>query len=138
MVQKDADNKHFREQLLLNSDCDIFCIVETFLKNKDTLYVPGFKYYAHNRVNINRRAKRGSGGVGVFIRNELFDMFSVSVLNDTVEDILWLKLTPLHSHNKSDVIVLCVAYLPPSESVRNNDPEAFLLLPIGASICVSK
>ena len=123
--QREADNKHFREQLLLNSDCDIFCVVETFLKNKDTLYVPGFKYYAHNRVNINRRAKRSSGGVGIFIRNELLDLFSVCVLDDTVEDILWLKLTPLNCCSKSDIIVLCVAYLPPSDSVRSNDPEAF-------------
>ena len=50
-------------------------------------------------------------------------MFTFTALDDTVEDILWIKL----SHREgiqSGNIVLCVAY-PPSESVRNNDPEAF-------------
>ena len=109
---KDAKNKHFREQTLLSSNCDIFCIVETFLKNKDTLYVSGYTYYTQNRLNINKRAKRGSRGVGVFIRHALFNQFSVFVLYDNVEDILWLKLAPLRNYDKSNRIVLCVAYLP--------------------------
>ena len=68
---------------------------------------------------MHRRAKRGSGGVGIFVRNQLLNTFTVSVLDDTVEDILWVKL--IHRDNvPSDNIVLCVAYLPPSDSVRNN------------------
>ena len=121
---KDSENKLFREQVLISSDFDIFCVVETFLKNKETLYVSGYTFYGHNRVNLHRRAKRGSGGVGIFVRNQLLNTFTVSVLDDTVEDILWVKL--IHRDNMpSDNIVLCVAYLPPSDSVRNNDPEAF-------------
>ena len=121
---KDSENKLFREQVLISSDSDIFCVVETFLKNKETLNVSGYTFYGHNRVNLHRRAKRGSGGVGIFVRNQLLNTFTVSVLDDTVEDILWVKL--IHRDNvPSDNIVLCVAYLPPSDSVRNNDPEAF-------------
>ena len=109
---------------MINSDCDIFCVVETFLKNKEILAIPGYKYFSHNRINIHKKAKRGSGGVGIFIRNELMKRFSVCTLDDTVEDILWIKLSSL-TNVRTDDIVLCVAYLPPSESVRNNDPEAF-------------
>lgn len=119
---KDVDNRNFREQVLFYSNCDILCIVETFLKNKETLTIPGYTFYSHNRTSIHKRAKRGSGGVGIFIRNELLKLFSVTVLDDKVEDVLWIKLS---SNIRSDDIVLCVAYLPPSESVRNNDPEAF-------------
>ena len=121
---KDSDNKHFRERTMIYSDCDIFCVVETFLKNNETIVIPGYTYYSHNRTNIHKKAKRGSGGVGIFIRNELLKLFSVSILDDTVEDILWIKLSSL-VNVRSDDIVLCVAYLPPSDSVRNNDPEAF-------------
>lgn len=121
---KDSENKHFREQTLINSKCDIFCVVETFLKNKETLCVDGYTYFTHNRVSIHKKAKRGSGGVGVFIRNELLNLFSVLVLDDSIEDVLWIKLSNV-AKVQSDNIVLCVAYLPPAGSVRNNDPEAF-------------
>ena len=121
---KDSDNKHFREQTMIYSDCDIFCVVETFLKNNETSVIPGYTYYSHNRTNICKKAKSGSGGVGIFIRNELLELFSVSILDDTVEDLLWIKLSSL-VNVRSDDVVLCVAYLPPSDSVRNNDPEAF-------------
>lgn len=121
---KDSENKLFREQTLINLECDIFCVVETFLKNKETLSVDGYTYYTHNRANIHKKAKRGSGGVGVFIRNELKNFFSVSILDDSVEDVLWIKFSSLENV-QSDNIVLCIAYLPPSDSVRNNDPEAF-------------
>ena len=60
----------------------------------------------------------------MFVRNTLLNIFNVTVLDDSVEDILWIKL--LHLENvQSENIVLCVAYLPPSDSVRNNDPDAF-------------
>ena len=31
---KDPENKLFREQTVIKSNCDVFCVVETFLKNK--------------------------------------------------------------------------------------------------------
>ena len=52
-----------------------------------------YTFLSHNRKNIHRKAKRASGGVGVFVKNELFQQYHVSVLDDTVEDILWLKFS---------------------------------------------
>lgn len=90
---KDSENKLFREQVVISSNCDIFCVVETFLKNTETLRIDGYTFYGHNRGDLHKRAKRGSGGVGIFVRNQLLNMFTVSILDDAVEDILWIKLS---------------------------------------------
>ena len=95
-------------QVVIPSNCDIFCVVETFLKNTETLRIDGYTFYGHNRGDLHKRAKRGSGGVGIFVRNQLLNMFTVSILDDTVEDILWIKLSH-HGNIQSENIVLCVA-----------------------------
>ena len=48
-------------------DFDIFCIVETKLDKFDDINVEGYTFRSINRENC----KRGSGGVGVFIKNSL-------------------------------------------------------------------
>ena len=63
-------------------------------------------------------ARTGSGGVGFFIKNELFDVFEVSVLDNTTESILWLHLK--HKFEKVSLLP-CVCYLPPENSSRRVD-----------------
>ena len=117
---KDSENKLFREQVVVFSNFDIFYVLETFLKNKETLKIDVYTFYGQNRGTLHKRAKCGSGGVGIFVRNHSLNTFTVAILDDTVEDILWIKLE--HRENvPSENSVLCVAY----DSVRNNDPEAF-------------
>ncbi|XP_071102383.1 uncharacterized protein [Haliotis cracherodii] len=104
-------------------ECDIFGVCETFLKNGSKLNVDGFTWYGNNRKNINKRAKRGSGGVGVFVKKTLTSDFIVEVLDDSDEDILFIKLS---SQKNTDFnLVLCVCYLPPSCSSRTRDSERF-------------
>ena len=62
-------------------------------------------------------ARNGSGGVGFLIRSTLFNQFSITVLDNTVEDMLWIKL--VDRHNKSSNYCLCVCYLPPVNSSRS-------------------
>ena len=82
---KDNENKLFREQTVIKSNCDVCCVVETFLKNKEVLQVEGYTFISHNRGHLHKKAKRGSGGVGVFVRNTLLNIFNVTVLDDSVE-----------------------------------------------------
>ena len=81
---------------------------------------------------LHTNAKRGSGGVGVFVRDDLVQIFEISVLDKTVEGILLLKLsTRLGTEN----LVLCVCNLPPAESTGHVDAESFycnLLEPVYA------
>ena len=78
---KDNENKFFREQTVIKSNCDEFCFVETILKNKAVPKVEGYTFICLNRGHLHKKAKRGSGGVGLFVRNTLLNIFNVTVLD---------------------------------------------------------
>ena len=48
-----------------------------------SVYVEGYTVYSHNRKNLHRNAKRGSGVVGVFVKTELCETYNASVLDDS-------------------------------------------------------
>ena len=54
--------------------------------------------------------------------NELFDVYDITTLDKSVEDILWIKVKC-----KASNYILCIAicYLPPNESSKPNDQEMF-------------
>jgi len=71
------------------------------------MVIPGLE------TSIHRNARKGSGGEGFFIKDEILYDFTVSVLNNSQEDILWLKL----EHKYENVCLIpCVCYLPPENS----------------------
>ena len=119
---REAENSEFRRTIITYLDCDIFCVNETFFRNNETVSLDGYTFFDHNRKNIHRNARRGSGGVGVFVKSELFNQYDITVLDATVEDVLWLKFS---SDTDAENIVICVCYLPPSDSTRLNDSELF-------------
>lgn len=108
--------------MLQNVDCDIFTVCETFLKGSQEPKIDGFTWIGNNRGNLHANAHRGSGGVGAFLKNELFDFYDITTLDKSVEDILWIKVKC-----KTSDYILCIAicYLPPNESSRPNDQEMF-------------
>jgi hypothetical protein len=94
---------------------DFIGIGETHLRGDETLSIPGFKWFGQNRRIIHRRAPSGSGGIGLLIKESLLDVFSVEVLYDTHEGILWKSL----KHKTSNFsFKICVCYLPPENSTR--------------------
>ena len=101
---------------------DIIGIAETHLTGKNTLQLDGYKWFGNNRKNLHVRTKTGSGGVGFFIKVELLNCFDVSVMDDTCEGTLWLKL----KHKFENVTLMpCVCYLPPENSSRRIDVNTF-------------
>ena len=88
----------------------------------DVLNIEGYTWFGFNRETIHRNAKSGSGGVGFLIKNRILRDFHVSVLDRAYEGILWLRLV-----NKEDgqVLLPCVCYLPPENSSRPFDVNAF-------------
>ena len=76
----------------------------------------------HNRRHIHKRAKIGSGGLCVFIRTQLLTHFEVTVLDDSIEDILWVKL--LHRES-NQCYSICVCYLSHEGSSRIVDPHEY-------------
>jgi hypothetical protein len=96
-------------------------VCETFLKNQDALLLQGYKWFGNNRCHIHVNARRGSGGVGMFVKQSFLNRYRVTVLDDSTEDILWVKF----ADGKSEDMCVCVCYLPPSNSTRTNDAEQF-------------
>jgi len=51
------------------------------------------------------------------------NLFDISILDASVEGILWLKLVHKLEHT---VVLRCVCYLPPENSSRTHDVNGFM------------
>ncbi|CAC5400384.1 unnamed protein product [Mytilus coruscus] len=122
VVGSKIDNSAFRKSVLLCGDYDFIALCETFLRNSDTISVPGYRFVGKNRSVLHRNAKRGSGGVCFLIKDSVYKFFDVTLLDCSKEDILWIKL---QEKGSTLCFCLCVCYLPPEGSSRWCDPETF-------------
>ena len=101
---------HYLEFFKNNQHTDVFCLVETWLKDDKTITLPGF-----NVVSVERQGKTG-GGVAVLLRNSIkyevlnkkYNRF-IKKCNDNAVEILFLKLYI----NREEAINLMVVYSPP-------------------------
>lgn len=82
-------------------------MAETKLLGNEQLNVIGFNWFGHNRVVLHRRAPCGSGGVGFLVRENLLEVFNISVLDNSVEGIMWLNLSAKGYDSEYNVCV-CV------------------------------
>ena len=64
---------------------------------------------------LHRRANKGSGRVGFFIWNTILETNEVTILDKSIEGILWIKVS---ARNYDFVSHFCVCYLPPEGSTR--------------------
>ena len=74
---------------------------------------------------MHKNAKRGSGGVGFFVRKELNNYYDIEIIDKTTEGILWICVKTKDKQN-AVCFYACVCYLPPQESSRMVDPANFL------------
>lgn len=72
-------------------DLDILGVAETHLTGRETLDVPGYVWFGHNRQDIHVNAVGGSGDVGCLVRAVLFDCYDISVDEQSYEGILWIR-----------------------------------------------
>jgi hypothetical protein len=86
----DSDNWKLRKHCVAQSQAHIIAVVETHLKDDNKLDIAGYKWVGQNRKKIHQRAKNGSGGIGVLIKNDI--NINISTLNDSYEGILWVIL----------------------------------------------
>ena len=93
--------------LVTAGDFDIFAITETWLKpaiSDNIISIPGYQLIRNDRTH------KGSGGVAVYVKNNLKTMtiFAPSSNNDRIEQ-LWLNI-----RIKTKSVMLGVVYRPPS------------------------
>ena len=103
------NNNELRLICLKNIDSDIICVNETHLQGEASVEIDGYTYYNFNRRSIHVIAPKGSGGVGMFVRNKLFSIFDISILDKTYDGILRIALI---SKNTDYSIAVFATYLP--------------------------
>ena len=104
--------------MILATNLDIVCLCETFLRSSDIINIEGYKWFGKNRTSISKTAVRGSGGVGVLVKESMFDRFSIDIVDKSHEDILWIACTQISNPDK--IVFICVCYLPPAASSRGD------------------
>ena len=53
--------------------------------------VDGYKWIGQNRNKLAKNAVRGSGGVGLLVKEGLYDKFNINVWDSSYEGILWVR-----------------------------------------------
>ena len=117
-----SDNYQVRHKCIASLGLDIIGIAESHLVGSNVLSLPGFKWFGHNRSVIHPRARCGSGGVGLLVRDYLFNFYNVHVIDHTMEGALWIKFSAV---NAAVSFIICVCYLPPERSSRAVDAQYF-------------
>ena len=107
---------------LCTSEIDILGVAESKLVKEQKLTIDGYEWVGHNRKDLHVNTKCGSGGVGLLVRESLWEIFDFTPLDKSYEGILWVKCV---AKNCDYVFLICVCYLPPEHSTRNSDPDEF-------------
>ncbi|CAC5381141.1 unnamed protein product [Mytilus coruscus] len=97
-------------------------LCETHLTSQDKINVPGYTWFGFNRSKIHRKAPKASGGVGVLVKNWLFELFNVSVVDKSFDGILGIKFT---GRSTEFEFLVFACYLPPENSSRGRDAQSF-------------
>ena len=104
------------------SKLDVICVCESHLIADEVLSIDGYIWFGNNRKQISPRARKGSGGVGILIREHLVQQFSLEVVDNEFEGILCLLFNGIQCDESFGV---CVCYLPPANSSRGNTAVEF-------------
>ncbi|CAC5396569.1 unnamed protein product [Mytilus coruscus] len=99
-------------------------LAETHLVGQSVVDIEGYTWFGHNRKHIHVRARTGSGGVGVLVRNDVLVNYNVDKVSDSVDGILWIRFSEKTTPDSS--FYTCVVYLPPENSARSVNIYEFL------------
>ncbi len=100
-------NSKLMEGIVDALNSHIISVNETHLTENEHLYVENYKFYGHNRHAQHSRAVKASGGVGLFVRRDLLNHFTVSVFDQTFEGVLALQFLI----NYRAIHLLCCRYI---------------------------
>lgn len=75
------------------SNLHILGLAETHLVGQSVVDIEGYAWFGHNRKHIHVRARTGSGGVGVLVRNDVLVNYNVDKVSDSVDGILWIRFS---------------------------------------------
>ena len=108
--------------MIKTCNLDIVCLCETFLKDEQAIDFPCYTWFGNNCKSISKRASRGSGAVGILIKDSVLKQYSVASISDKHDGILWLQFINRTTNKQFGI---CVCYLLPAGSSRRDQPQEF-------------
>ena len=100
---------------------DIIALIETWHKksNNHEFLIKGYTLYSFCRTHFNPRAKRGSGGISVYVKNHIANGVEVITHSEfsKIDDRVWLHLRKQFFGLERDVCI-GIWYIPPHDSSR--------------------
>lgn len=102
---------------------DIFVVQETWLSCDSEIDIQGFNSYHFNRPDVNSKAWRPSGGISIFIRENICK--KVTVQKNYCDNIVWLKID-CNDGNKP--LMIGAVYLYHEHSTGNVSRDDFFQL----------
>ena len=82
-----VNNCKVREHVLDYGKPDVAIIVETKLKNNDTITMPGYKWLGSNRKSELKTARCVSGGISFFLKYDLLNDWLVEDIDKNIEGL---------------------------------------------------
>ena len=82
------DNKQLRTNVIIGENPDITVVVETHLTGEDKVDIDGYHGISHNRQFRHIRANRNFGGVGILVKNCVFQVYDVVTVDKSVDGLL--------------------------------------------------
>ena len=71
----------------------ILGLAQTHLIGQAGIVVNGYTWIGNNRKQLHVRARAGSGGVGLLVRNDVLSDYNVTKINDLVDGIIWIRFS---------------------------------------------
>ena len=111
------------------AEYDIFCTVETKLSIHDIISLQGYHFISNPR---KQPVLRNSGGIGIYIKNEILDY--VSQIESQSDYSTWIKLSNEYTNLEQDIII-GDCYVPPQNSRFYNEDDFVQLEQEIMSLC---
>ena len=105
-------------------DYDIILLCEIWASEQDDFTLEGFMYYNYPRKYKHHAAKRNSGGLGLFIRNELQNGVTIWTNTDDVIALIILKRSFFGFEN--DIYLAYVEIVPEGSTYLKYDEFSLL------------
>jgi hypothetical protein len=117
-------NSKYRETVVRNENLDLLLVTETHWTENRVIELDGYTCYNNNRSRLHRQAKKGSGGVAIYVKNSISVNHSVKVIDKEMEGIIGIELVEKGSGFQS---VFFCCYLAPENSVWGRDSDSFFV-----------
>ncbi len=93
------------------------CISETHLSGENTFKIENYTFYPHNRKTTHRNAPKTFGGVGTFVRDTLFNIYDIVIIDESYDGIQGIKFS---DKSKGFTCIIYSCYLAPYTYVYDN------------------